>query len=180
MTAVAAAEVERRRDLILTQAFLMLFGRGPLDWITFTTNALTMKYPHGSISQHATRHSDKWNLKSWRIPGEGEITFVQVCWEFRVRPDSSIPALTVRMLRMMIGNRWVREGKCEECDRTLFTTMQHATCNMAWDAIFSKNGRWITPPFLIVLSLSSIARLGFPEFGCCSICFFLQQQQHCY
>lgn len=59
MTAVAAAEVERRRDLILTQAFLMLFGRGPLDWITFTTNALTMKYPHGSISQHATRHSDK-------------------------------------------------------------------------------------------------------------------------
>ena len=59
MTAVAAAEVERRRDLILTQAFLMLFGRGPLDWIAFTTNALTMKYPHGSISQHATRHSDK-------------------------------------------------------------------------------------------------------------------------
>ena len=59
MTAVAAAEVERRRrDLILKPAF-MLFGRGPLDWIAFTTNALTMKYPHGSISQHATRHSDK-------------------------------------------------------------------------------------------------------------------------
>jgi hypothetical protein len=54
MTAVAAAEVERRRrDLILKPAF-MLFGRGPLDWwIAFTTNALTM------ISQHATRHSDK-------------------------------------------------------------------------------------------------------------------------
>jgi hypothetical protein len=59
MTAVTAAEVERRRrDLILKPAF-MLFGRGPLDWIVFITNALTMKYPHGSISQHATRHSDK-------------------------------------------------------------------------------------------------------------------------
>ena len=44
MTAVAAAEVERRRrDLILKPAF-MLFGRGPLDWIAFT-NALCHEIP---------------------------------------------------------------------------------------------------------------------------------------
>jgi len=42
-----------RRDLILQPAFMLFGWRGPLDWIAFT-NALTMKYPHGSAHQSSS------------------------------------------------------------------------------------------------------------------------------